>query len=286
MRERLILLAGAAFLAAVHVIGVLLGSPVWPPALVGALLALAAAGASTAAPRWLVPVALAPLILQAALTVPRVRTGDYGWFVTEATSEPARSAVLLDALDTGFRLAGAPLLFAAVLLVAIRADRTRAIRSDRSAQGSRVIAAAVALAGLPVVAYAVLRVGAVNQIGPAQIGPAQSGMTRAAAVAVPVAFAVLTAALAALIVRRRRRWPGVLGALLLTISALPMIDSALDALPSSFSSFEDPTRLFGWDVITPSDALPGPVPALTVGFQLAGFLLLSGVGRPIRPYGA
>ena len=471
MRPRLILLAGAAFLAALHVIGVLLGAPIWPLALVAALLTLAAAGVLPDSPgpatagvlpdspgpttagvlpdspgpttvgvlpdspgptaigvfpdspglaadpsRWLGAVALAPLILQAALTVPRVHTGDYGWFVTTLASEPPQSAVLLDALDNGFRSAGALLLFVAVLLIAFRPLKTN--KSDKSgrwrmlglakpgqgearsaksgaakvrgsaepgeekslgsaepgegqalgpaksgegealgpaksgegealgsaksgggeargtaepgegkaesaepgegealgsaqpgggeargtaepgegearetaasgqgkALGTLAAAAGMWVAGVVVLVYAVVRVVALGQID-----PTRNGVVLAAAVVVPVVFGLSAAGLAARIVRRGRRWPGVLGAFLLVGSALPMIDSTLDALPSSYMIFEDSTRLFGWDFLTPSDSVPAPVPALTVAVQLTGLVLLIGGrvfrSKPIRPYG-
>jgi hypothetical protein len=299
VRSRLILLTGAAFLAAVHVLGVLLGSPIWPLALAGALLALAAAGRP---PRWLAPVALAPLILQAALTVPRVHTGDYGWFVTTFSAEPAPSAALLDALDTSFRLAGAPFLFAAILLIALKADKSdkSGAMSEGAARGevggnpapgeadesvaprwvSGIAVAVMLLAGLAVLAYAATRVVALGSLD-----PVSGAAALVAAVFVPVVFALTSAALAA-VISRRGRWPGVLGAFLLVVSALPMIDSALDALPTSYQVYggSDPTRLFGWDFLTPSDALPGLVQALTVGVQLTGLLLLIG-SKTIKPYG-
>jgi hypothetical protein len=297
VRSRLILLAGAVFLAAVHVTGVLFGSPIWPPALVGALLLLATLGGP---PRWLGPIALAPLILQAALTVPRVHTGGYQWLsVDSGPARPSASALTLDALDAGFRVAGAPLLLAAVLLLAVRADESAvradesavradesavradesAVRAKKSAWGSRAAAAGALLTGFLILAYAVVRVVALDRRD-----PSRGAGTFAAAVLVPVALALTAAVLGAMILRHRRQGPPALGALLLAASTLPMIDSGLDALPTSYQAFgsDDPTRLFGWDFITPSIALPAPVPALTVGLQLAGFLLLVAGAKPPR----
>ena len=337
MRLRLVLLAGAAFLAAVHVIGVLLGSPIWPLALVGALLTLAAAAlpnsptpaadppqSPTSAadppqspisaadppqsptlaadppqsptpvagpPRWLGPVALAPLILQAALTVPRVHTDDYAWFVTTFTPEPPQWVVLRDALDAGFRSAGAPLLFVAVILMALRPlNAGKYNESGGKREGGRGLGTAVAVAGMWLAGLGVLAYAAVRVVVLDSRDPTNNGVTFAAAVVVPVAFALVSAALAAVFVRRRRWWP-VVGSLLLAGSALPMIDGDLDVLPVPYgvSTGDDPTRLFGWDLITPSTAVPGPMPALVAGLHLAGYLLLIGVAvtrsKSITPYG-
>jgi len=94
---------------AVHVVGVLLGSPAWPPALVVTLVLLAGAAAIGGPPRWIGPVALAPLVIQAVLTVPRVHTGrGYQWLIVERPPQPPATTLMVDALDTGFRLASSP----------------------------------------------------------------------------------------------------------------------------------------------------------------------------------
>ncbi|EWM64739.1 hypothetical protein MCBG_01872 [Micromonospora sp. M42] len=109
-----------------------------------ALLLAYAVAAGLPAPRWAVPAALAPLIVDAVRTMPAgPGTGDFGWTVYGSGDSAVDRTAGFDAALAG---SWAALVAVAVLLVACRGPGRR----------RHLIAAAVAAA--PVVGYAAVRV--------------------------------------------------------------------------------------------------------------------------------
>jgi hypothetical protein len=253
--------AGAAVLAVVHVAGVLVDDPSWRFAELATFVLLSVYAAGVGTPSWLGPVALSPLLVDALLTIPPATPAAYGWQVL-STDQLHRHPVL-DALDQGFRLAGPALLAVLALLVA-RRDRWRP-------SGRAVVAAVLALA---VVGYAVVRVGKIVGYLHGHPSDGSGGWAVAVAVLVPVSLAVAALVLAG----KAGGWAAPIGGVLIAAGALPMIDSMIGTVPTSYPIYD--AGLFGWDAITPSVALSAPVPALTEAPLLAGLLgVVAGLGR-------
>ncbi|MGC4900354.1 hypothetical protein ACLQ2Y_13560 [Micromonospora echinospora] len=278
MRRAPLLLILAAVCAVAHVVGVLVAAPLWRGAevLSLALLLAYAVAAGLPAPRWAVPVALAPLLVDAVRTMPAgAGAGDAGWVVYgSGDSAFDRTA----GFDAAFAGSWAALVAVAVLLVAFRGRGRR----------RRLIAAAVAAA--PVVGYAAVRaadigvaVAASNRVVETRTrttltrgeGPGYDHVdvvpALVLAVLPPLALALAALALAVLLAGRGRRLAAT-GAALLAVLTLPLLDAALAAVPHPFEA--DGTALFAWYAIPPTSAMPQPVAALTAAAELAAYLLL------------
>ena len=254
-------LAGAAVLAMVQVVGVLVDGPLWRFAELGTFVLLSVYAALAGTPSWLGPVALSPLLVEALLTVPPASPATYGWQVL--SNEQPRNLVL-DALDQGFRLAGPALLAVLALLVA---------RREGWRPSGRVLVAAVLALGI--VGYAVVRVGGIVGYQHEHPSDGSSGWAMAVAVLVPVSLALAALGLSG----KASGWAAPAGGVLIAAGALPMIDSMIGSVPNSYP-IED-AGLFGWNAITPSVTLPAPVPALTEALLLAGLLcVVAGLRRP------
>jgi hypothetical protein len=250
--------AGAAVLAGVHVLEVLTATHLWRFAEVVAFLLLAGYAALRGEPRWLGPVAVSPLVLDALLTVPPAGPRTYGWQVL--TTEQAHPHLVLDALDQGFRQGGAALLFVLTLLAARPAGRRRV---------GGMVTVAVGL-GLAIAGYAGGRVA----LGVHGVR-ASSVVALGGAVLVPLLLALAALALAAAV----GRGAAVVGGVLIAAATLPMIDAMIGSVP--LPSVD--AGLFGWDAITPTGAFPAPVAAVTEGLLLAGVLFaMAGFGRASR----
>ncbi|MFJ8832943.1 hypothetical protein [Micromonospora aurantiaca] len=275
MRRAPLLLVLAAVSAVAHVVGVLVAAPLWRGAEVLSLALLLgyAVAAGLPAPRWAVPAALVPLIVDAVRTVPaEPGAGDVGWMVYgSGDSAFDRTA----GFDAAFAGSGAALVAVAVLLVAFRGRGRR----------RRLIAAAVAAA--PVVGYAAVRaadigVAAGNRVVETRTrttltrvggsGYDQTDVVPALVLALlpPLALALAALVLAVLLAGRGRRLAAT-GAALLAVLALPLLDAGIEALRLPDSA---DTALFAWYAITPTRMLPQPVPALTAAVELAAYLLL------------
>ncbi|MEU8071878.1 hypothetical protein AB0B20_19190 [Micromonospora sp. NPDC049151] len=279
MRRARLLLILATVCAVAHVVGVLTAAPLWRGAevLSLALLLAYAVAAGLPPPRWAVPVALAPLIVDAVRTMPaEPGAADTGWVVYGSGDNVFDSTAGFDVTLAG---SWAALAAVAALLVAFRGRGRR----------RHLIAAAVAAA--PVVGYAAVRA--------ADIGLAVAAGTRIVethtvttltrvegrgyhdqadvvpalvlAVLPPLALALAALGLAVLLAGRGRRLAAT-GAALLAVLALPLLDAGIEALRLPGSA--DGTALFAWYAITPTRTLPQPVPALTAVVELAAYLLL------------
>ena len=287
MRRAPLLLILAAVSAVAHVVGVLVAAPLWRGAevLSLALLLAYAVAAGLPAPRWAVPAALIPLLVDAVRTMPvESGTGDAGWVVYgSGDSAFDRTA----GFDAAFAGSWAALVAVAVLLVAFRGRGRR----------RHLIAAAVAAA--PVLGYAAVRV--------ADVGSAMAASTRVVevrtettltrvggpgydqadavpalvlAVLPPLALALAALALAVLLAGRGRRFAAT-GAALLAVLALPLLDAGIEAVP--LPGPDDSTALFAWYAIAPTAAMPQPMAALTAAVQLTAYLLLvAGLTRSHR----
>ncbi|WP_254909903.1 hypothetical protein [Micromonospora sp. NBS 11-29] len=247
-----------------HAVGVLVAQPVWRGAEVlslALLLAYAVLG-GLPAPRWSVPAALAVLLADAVRTMPAAPgSGDFGWTVYSPIDRIDVSA----GFDTGLTACGATLVALAVLLVA---GRGRVARRP-------VVAAA--LAALPVLGYAIVRVVDLRRDLLAEARTRPDGPDTADAVSAVVlavlpalALALTALALAALLAGRGRRLAAA-GAALLSLVALPLIDISIGAVALPVSAFVEPGVLYA---ITPTAVLLQPVPALTVVVELTAYLLL------------
>ncbi|MEU2984112.1 hypothetical protein ABZ647_06915 [Micromonospora aurantiaca] len=276
-RAPLLLILAAAVCAVAHVVGVLTAAPLWrgAEALSLALLLAYAVAAGLPAPRWAVPAALVPLIVDAVRTMPaEPGAGDVGGLVYGSGDSAVDRTAGFDAALAG---SWAALVAVAVLLLAYRGRGRR----------RHLIAAAVAAA--PVVGYAAVRV---TDIGVAvaagtQVVETRTTLTRVdspgyhdqadvvpalvLAVLPPLALALAALALAALLAGRGRRLAAT-GVALLAVLALPLLDAAIEAVRLPVSA--DGTALFAWYAITPTTAMPQPMTALTAVVELAAYLLL------------
>ncbi|MBU8859815.1 MULTISPECIES: hypothetical protein [unclassified Micromonospora] len=282
-----LLLILAAVSAVAHVVGVLVAAPLWRGAeVLGLALLLAyAVAAGLPAPRWAVPAALVPLLVDAARTMPaEPGAGEFGWVVYGSGDSAFDSTAGFDAAFAG---SWAALVAVAVLLVAFRGRGRR----------RHLIAAAVAAA--PVVGYAAVRVTGIGTAVAASTrvvevrtestltrvgGPGhdQADVVPALVLAVlpPLALALAALALAVLLAGRGRRLAAT-GAALLAMLALPLLDAAIEAVPLPYSV--DSTALFAWYAVTPTRMLPQPVPALVAVVELSAYLLLvAGLTRSHR----
>ncbi|WP_435122263.1 hypothetical protein [Micromonospora tulbaghiae] len=278
MRRAPLLLILAAVSAVAHVAGVLVAAPLWRGAEVLSLALLLgyAVAAGLPAPRWAVPAALVPLVVAAVRTMPaEPGAGDFGWTVYGSGDS---GFDVTAGFDAAFAASWAALIAVAVLLVAFRGRGRR----------RHLIAAAVAAA--PVVGYAAVRVTDVGAAAAASIrvvevrtettltrvgGPGydQADVVPALVLAVlpPLALALAALALAVLLAGRGRRLAAT-GAALLAVLALPLLDAGMEAVPLPYSA--DGTALFAWYAITPTEAVPQPMAALTAVVELAAYLLL------------
>ncbi|MEW2594847.1 hypothetical protein AB0893_30995 [Micromonospora aurantiaca] len=274
MRRAPLLLILAAVSAVAHVVGVLMAAPLWRGAEVLSLALLLgyAVAAGLPAPRWAVPAALVPLIVDAVRTMPaEPGAGDFGWTVYGSGDSGFDVTAGFDAAFAGN---WAALVAVAVLLVAYRGRGRR-----------RLIVAVVAAA--PVVGYAAVRaadigVAAGNRVVETRTrttltrvggsGYDQTDVVPALVLALlpPLALALAALVLAVLLAGRGRRLAAT-GAALLAVLALPLLDAGIEALRLPDSA---DTALFAWYAITPTRMLPQPVPALTAAVELAAYLLL------------
>ncbi|MEU7173636.1 hypothetical protein ABZ949_19340 [Micromonospora tulbaghiae] len=279
MRRAPLLLILAAVSAVAHVVGVLVAAPLWRGAEVLSLALLLgyAVAAGLPAPRWAVPAALVPLVVDAVRTMPaEPGAGDFGWLVYGSIDSGFDSTAGFDAAFAG---SWAALVAVAVLLVAFRGHGRR----------RHLIAGAVAAA--PVVGYAAVRVidiGFAVAAGtrvvetrtrttltrvesPGYYDQADVVSALVLAVLPPLALALAALVLAVLLAGRGRRLAAA-GAALLAVLALPLLDAAMEAVPLPPSV--DGTALFAWYAIVPTRMLPQPVPALMAAVELAAYLLL------------
>lgn len=276
MRRAPLLLILAAVSAVAHVVGVLVAAPLWRGAEVLSLALLLgyAVAAGLPAPRWAVPTALVPLVVDAVRTMPaEPGAGDFGWTVYGSDDSAVDRTAGFDAALAG---SWAALVAVAVLLLAYRGRGRR----------RHLIAAAVAAA--PVVGYAAVRVADIAVAAGTRVvetrtrttltrvdGPGydQADVVPALVLAVlpPLALALAALALAALLAGRGRRLAAT-GAALLAVLALPLLDAAIEAVRLPVSA--DGTALFAWYAITPTTAMPQPMTALTAVVELAAYLLL------------
>nr|WP_296070787.1 hypothetical protein [uncultured Actinoplanes sp.] len=240
----------------IDVVSVLVGGTLWPPAEVVTFLLLAGyavGGLTGSAGRWVVAVSLAPLLAEALLTVPHVDHSRAGGLHFLSPSRPRPEPdYLLQALDTGFAVAGPPLLFAATLVVLHRGKARRAWLAI--------------VAWAAIVAYAISRIASVQApSAPFRVGPGLGA--RIAAALVPV----LLAAAALMLASVARRRSAVAGAVLLAASAIPMIETYVTA-----------TRVVTY---RSGQFATGAVDfrALTLGLQfVAYFLLIAATTKELR----
>ncbi|MGC4897242.1 hypothetical protein [Micromonospora sp. DT31] len=278
MRRAPLLLALAAVCAVAHVGGVLAAAPIWRGAevLSLALLLAYAIAAGLPAPRWAVPAALVPLLIDAVRTMPAAEgPREYGWTRYEPLN---RGVDVTGGFDAALTACWATLVAVAVLLVALRGGGRR----------RHLVAAAVAAA--PIIGYAAVRIVDVGSVVVAATGSLiveihsrsslervdGAGVDRATTMATlllvvlpPLALALGALALAVLLAGRGRRLAAA-GAALLAVVALPLLDGSLSA--ASYS--EGSTALFAWYAIAPTPAMPAPVAALTAAVELAAYLLI------------
>ncbi|MEV6690123.1 hypothetical protein AB0M35_01415 [Micromonospora sp. NPDC051196] len=265
MRSRSLLLSMAGLLAAVHVAGVLTAAPILRQAEVLAVAVLLAYAllAGLPSPRWMAPVGLIVVAVDAWWTMPVDPADGYRWQLLQPGPPPDFTM----GLRTGLQLTWAALVL--VLLLILTAWRQRARRPSR-----RFVTGLVMAAGT-VVGYAVLRVVERHRNNMVDTGlsddhgrQSETGVA-AAAVLAPLALALAAVLLAALLVRRSHRLAAG-GAVLLLVAALFQFDAALapyTLLPLS------PSRgtLFTGAMVSPALVT---APALTVAAELAGYLLL------------
>ena len=277
MRSRLILLTAAASSAALHVAGVLTANPIWRYAEVlsiGLLLAYAIISRSQSS-RWVLWVALAVLFVDAVRTMPAARGSDsYGGMVLV----PGPSIDTPSAFESGLSLCWPLVTAACVLLVAWR----------RGGWHLQTVAPAVVGAAL-IIGYAVFRVVSIWRdvaADPPRATGTDEAETMALSTAVlpPLVLGITALALAAALAGHGRRLASI-GAALLALMALPLLDTCIGMAPIPLSVSSD-HALFAWHAITPTLSIPQPMPALTAAVELTAYLLLVAglTDRPVRTH--
>ncbi|HLL69192.1 MAG TPA: hypothetical protein VK453_26290 [Micromonosporaceae bacterium] len=268
MRSRRLLLAAAAACAAAHTVGTLFAHPVWRYAEVCslALLLVCAAVSRPPAVSWAVPAALSLLLVNAVRTIPAdPATAGYGWQVHTFRAG--------DEIDTtsGFE-AGLTACWASLTAVALLLGAWR-----RGGWRGPTRAGGVVLASL-VTGYAVVRIidvclalRAESEWYANAIDPADAVSAVILAVLPALALALTALALATALAGHGRRLASI-GAVLLAVASLPLLDGSISAV---LLPFGDRTALFTWDAITPTLSMPQPVAALTVALELTAYLLLA-----------
>ncbi|MFG1919020.1 hypothetical protein [Micromonospora sp. NPDC048898] len=266
MRPRLFLLSAAAVCAAVHVAGVLTARPIWRYAEVlsiGLLLAHAMVSRSPVS-RWALGVSLAVLLVDAVRTMPTARdSAGYGVQVFVPGPAPETPS----AFESGLALCWPSFTAVVLLLVAWR----------RGGWRRRTAVPAVVGAAL-ITGYAAVRVVATWRTAAAEPPRATrtdvADLTTAVSTAVlpPLVLGIAALALASALLGHGRRLAST-GAALLALTALPLMDSCIAAVPMPLYLWSDNAG-FVWDAITPTLALPQPMPALTAMAELTAYLLL------------
>ncbi|MET8089339.1 hypothetical protein [Micromonospora sp. NPDC005220] len=105
------------------------------------------------------------------------------------------------------------------------------------------------------------------------------------AVLPPLVLGITALALASALAGHGRRLASI-GAALLALMALPLIDTCIATVPMPLSVGND-YAVFAWDAITPTLSMPRPMPALTAAVELTAYLLLvAGLTDARSPKGA
>jgi hypothetical protein len=259
---RPLLLAGSAFLAVVHVIGVLASAPVLPWAAAGALtLLLIHAGAGGR--NYPLLAALAVLTVHALATMPEKAGSGSQFFWAEVQPD-----VIDEAARRDNREAALMLLVVTLLLFASLADPAP----------TRGVLLGGGIAMLLTAAYPVVRIGdivtgvaAVAADSRTHQDPWAVGAALSLLAAVPVAVGV--AALFVAVVAVRRPWV-VAGAVLLVLGSLLRTDQAIRSLLLPYEVAMD-NPFAAWDRLTSSTTLPGLAAGLRAGLELAGIILVA-----------
>ncbi|MFI6229628.1 hypothetical protein ACIBCR_20200 [Micromonospora echinospora] len=269
MRSGKPLLVAAAACAVAHATGILVANPVWRYAevLSLALLLAYAVVSGLPQPRWAVPAALTALLVDAVRTMPAdPDTGPLAWQVLR----PGPADVDTWAgFESGLTLCWASSVAAVVLLAA-----------GRRAGWRRPVVAVAAVAATLVVGYAVVRVVDVHNAARAEQRPYAGGadvadtVTAVGLAVLPAVALGLTALALAVALAGQGRWLASAGAVLLAVVALPSLDASIGAVPLPLYAGEVRSAAFAWHAITPSLAMPQPVPALTAAVELTAYLLL------------
>ncbi|MEV4823258.1 hypothetical protein [Micromonospora sp. NPDC049274] len=262
MRPRLLLLSAAAACAVFHVVGVLTARPIWRYAEVASLGLLLAYALASRPPRsrWALGAALAVLLVDAFRTMPAPRdsTG-YGWQVLVPGSAPETPSALESALSLCWPAAAA----VGVLLVVWRRDGWH-----RRWMAPGVVGAAL------IIGYATVRIVGIRSAVDAETPRGNdTGMADLImAVLPPLVLGVTALALASALGGHGRRIAAI-GAALLALTALPLMDTCIATVPMPLYAGSQ-NAVFAWHAITPTPSLPQPMPALTAMVELTGWLLL------------
>ncbi|MEU8328611.1 hypothetical protein [Micromonospora sp. NPDC048839] len=266
MRPRLFLLSAAALCTAVHVAGVLTARPIWRYAellSVGFLLACAVVSRSPSS-RWPLGVALAVLLVDAVRTMPAAAGSDGGgWQVLV----PGSAGEAPSAFESGLSLCWPSLTAVLVLLVAWR----RGGWHRQTAAPAGVVAALIT----GYAAFRMVRIWrAVAAAPPRTAGTEVAELMMAVSMAVlpPLVLGITALALASALAGHGRRLASI-GATMLALMALPLMDTSIGTVAMPLSVGSD-SGLFAWVGITPTLSMPQPMGALTAVVELTAYLLL------------
>ncbi|MFE9192955.1 hypothetical protein ACFYL6_25475 [Micromonospora sp. NPDC007208] len=266
VRPRLILLTVAVSCAAFHVAGVLTARPIWRYAEVlsiGLLLTYAMLSRSPSS-RWALWAALTVALVDTVRTMPAAQDHDgYGVMMLV----PDSGLDTPSAFESGLSLCWPSLTAVLVLLVAWRRGGWR-----RSAAAPAVVGGAL------ITGYAVVRVVGTSRALAAQpphatgVDVAETMVAVSTAVLPPLVLGFAALALTAVLAGHGRRLASI-GAALLALMALPLMDACIAAVPMPLFAVSD-YAMFAWDAITPTLSVPQPMSALTAAVELTAYLLL------------
>jgi len=257
VRLRPLLLTCSAFLAAVHVFGVLAGTPALPWAAVAAFgLLLAYAGVEDR--NYPLLAALAALTVHAVATIPRkVEVSQYYLEVVEP-------GVIDGVTGRTLREAAFLLLVVTLLLFASLAGAPPARGVLLAGGGVMVLLAGYAAVRI---ADVMSRFAAFSRTGRELWS---TGADLSVLSGVPLAAALVAVFIA--VVAARRPWV-VAGAVLLALGAALRMDDVLQSVPLPYgAAIHDPFA--AWDELTVSATLPGLRKSLRAGLELAGIILV------------
>lgn len=265
MRLRSLLLTVSAFLAAVHVFGVLASAPALPWAAVAAFGLLLAYAAAEGPNRPLLA-AVAVLGVHALLTMPAEAAAGsrFQWTVSPFDD---KGDLIDDFARRGYREAALMLLVVFLLLMAALAGEppTRGVLL-----GGGVAMVLVAGYAAIRIGYVMLRIAAEAAVSRTDHNPWSTGGALGVLSSVPLAAGLVAVFVA--VVAVRRPWV-VAGAVLLVLGAVFRIDSALQSVLLPFGVTTD-NPFAAWDGLVSSDTLPGFRESVRTGLEFAGVILV------------
>ncbi|MET8282960.1 hypothetical protein [Micromonospora sp. NPDC005174] len=229
----------------------------------GLLLAFAVvAGLPT--PRWAVPAALTPLLVDSVRRIP-MDANAAGWQALER----GRGVDALSGFNAGLSLCASSLVAVTVLLLVVWRP---GVSRGRATAAAALLAAS--LLGYVVVRavdiWLAVRVERVQHL--TGTGPDETLVAVGLGTFPPLALGFIALALAAALAGRGRRLASS-GAVLLALITVPLVEASIEAVPLPFDAGHR-TALLAWHVAAPRLSTPHLISAMTTAAQMAAYALI------------